>query len=488
MEGKGSVAIYGASRALDVQDLEHLEEEQNGLNRFQSPGQAVVLPYDREIEQSRPLNVFLLGVAETGTMVKTLARARRHPKRHINFYVSEPQTSLLARHILLLYVACSDDLAHLSYKERAELYLELYGCLFLRQKTHEWLRSKINDLIRIVTDAQDTLGALMIFNALRFRERDDIEFVFKFWKSTSVFQLDKLWDFRLKRFYRTQYDSRENAVDWDYHMKLRDNSKYIHKSEFLAWRLTGIAFDQRDAPHTFPNRTLATVDAVRDPTEGITATKWGYFGDVATGPWVAWGTDSENKDLLKTANDQPTHTAAEIAQHNVQASLAELRTGRPDRMDGAAIALPSFSVHFLPCDPARALAKLAAVPVDVAVIGMSLAHRAPDVVPLLDRNKGTLLVETAKWVMDLNKDHKGTYLEKIVDMVQVAATTHAAPVHLHKRHQRKVWEASGKWVKVGSQWDYLMFTTGESAPAGGSENALAAAVAALDLDAEMNGQ
>ena len=54
---------------------------------------------------------------------------------------------------------------------------------------------------------------------LKFRERDDLEFTFKFWLKGN-FQIEKMWDIRNRNYFKNRFDHRENLIDWDYHMKL----------------------------------------------------------------------------------------------------------------------------------------------------------------------------------------------------------------------------------------------------------------------------
>ena len=92
------------------------------------------------------------------------------------------------------------------------------------------------------------------FSALKFRERDDLEAIFKFWRNDDpksencfwqgrhrkgrgrhavptrpllrpcrAFPVAELWDHRLRTYHKTRYDSRANMADWDHSMNLRCN-------------------------------------------------------------------------------------------------------------------------------------------------------------------------------------------------------------------------------------------------------------------------
>lgn len=74
---------------------------------------------------------------------------------------------------------------------------------------------------RTVTDEKGFLASLVDFSQLKFRERDDLEFTLNFWRQDDKkkFDIQALWDARLRTHYANRYDSRDNLVDWDYHMK-----------------------------------------------------------------------------------------------------------------------------------------------------------------------------------------------------------------------------------------------------------------------------
>ena len=106
--------------------------------------------------------------------------------------------------------------------------MECYGNLLIREKTFNWILERSSDLIRVVTDGKGPLAELIDFSQLKFRERDDIEFVFKYWRDTSrKFDGPLLWDIRLRQYLANRYDNRDNAFDWDYHMKLKDSVSYF---------------------------------------------------------------------------------------------------------------------------------------------------------------------------------------------------------------------------------------------------------------------
>jgi dynein assembly factor 3 len=131
----------------------------------------------------------------------------------------------------------------------------------------DWIQEKATDLIRVMTDNEGTLSEVIDFGNLKFRERDDIEFVLKFWRDTSRnFDGPALWDIRLRNYLQRRYDSKDNIFDWDYNMKYvdRNPNTVLSKSQYIKWRTKGIAFEVRESTYDSTNRTMATVDLLKE--------------------------------------------------------------------------------------------------------------------------------------------------------------------------------------------------------------------------------
>ncbi|KAJ3285502.1 Dynein assembly factor 3, axonemal [Borealophlyctis nickersoniae] len=337
------------------------------------------------------------------------------------FHVIEPQSSILARNMLLLSVLFQMD-DELGVQERVELFLELYGNILVREKTAAFIREQASQLIRVVTDGTGLLSKIMDFSQLKFRERDDLEFVFKFWRDEKrSFDVVRLWDVRLRRLYGIRYDSRENVIDWDYHMKLK--VPLIQKREFMRWRLHGLAFEVRESSYEKANRTMATVDLLKQ--DGLSVVKWGFFSDAVSGPFFAFGTDSENKELLKTANGIQVKTSQEICEYNLRSLIHEMTT-KSMYVEENAESMPSSSAYtpnnlkiiYHPCDPSTTLIKKRAKYVSTfhkIYLGNTMAHHIPEVVPLL-REGGEIIAETAKFMLDLNAEQIKAFTAKLVEV------------------------------------------------------------------------
>jgi dynein assembly factor 3 len=101
---------------------------------------------------------------------------------------------------------------------------------------------------------------LLRLDQLKYRERDHLENVFKFWQEARTkFPISQYWDKRLRKHLGTRYDSRIGVFDWDYHMRLRPfGADHITSREYKNWRNNGVAFTWLETETTEPNLTLTT--------------------------------------------------------------------------------------------------------------------------------------------------------------------------------------------------------------------------------------
>ncbi|XP_014444029.1 dynein assembly factor 3, axonemal isoform X2 [Tupaia chinensis] len=356
--GFGSVSWWGLSPALDLQ--------------AESPPVAPDSQIDTE-HTTPELDVLLLGSVDGRHLLRTLARAALWPRRKFNFYVLENNLEAVARHMLLFSLALEEP-ERMGLQERTETFLEVWGNALLRAPAAAFVRAQADRLAHLVPEPDRLAEQLpwLSLGALKFRERDALEAVFRFWaggeKGPEVFPMSRLWDSRLRHYLGSRYDARRGVSDWDLRMKLHDRgAQVIHTREFRRWRDTGVAFELRDSSaYHVPNRTLASgrlLSHVRVPSaspspllsgtqQGVPArtsapplspppqrgervAARGYWGDIATGPFVAFGIEADDKSLLRTSNTQPVKTAGDITQHNVTELFREVAAwGRPRAAQG----------------------------------------------------------------------------------------------------------------------------------------------------------
>lgn len=281
--------------------------------------------------------------------------------------------------------------------------------------------------------------------AVQFRERDALEAVFRFWaggeKGPEAFPMSRLWDSRLRHYLGSRYDARRGVSDWDLHMKLHDRgARVIHTREFRRWRDTGVAFELRDSSaYHMPNRTLASGRLLSHHGERVAAR--GYWGDIATGPFVAFGIEADDDSLLRTSNGQPVKTAGEITQHNVTELFREVaawgrprtaqgnpeqvhqdQDGRPER---AALAPEFFTVHFLPLGSAQTLHHKSCYKerFQLLYVACGMVHLlSPDLGATVAPG-GRLVVELARYLVDLRQEQLQGFASRVEELARAAGFT-----------------------------------------------------------------
>jgi dynein assembly factor 3 len=327
MDGFGNINWWGFSASLDLLSL-HSEKAMK--NKSSQP--------------LREINILLVSAGDQRHILKTLSAKKNFPKDlKIRFFVYEKLLELYARDFLLLNLAIQHP-SKMSIQEKTELYLELYGNLLIREYTAQFVIRKSNEFIKCVTDLEKmstTNLSLFNFDLLKFKERDFLEGIFKFWRlkipgeqkdTDPNFPASKCWDIRLRTYFGTRYDVRKNAYDWDFQMKLieRKNCAIINNRVYSKWRDTGVGYELRDSVYDTANKTLASGMVFNDPRSWEKTSRRGYFGDIIVGPYLAYGIESDNMDFYKKQNEQYRFTAWDVAKDNVSklmSSVLELGSG-----------------------------------------------------------------------------------------------------------------------------------------------------------------
>ena len=109
--------------------------------------------------------------------------------------------------------------SNLSYRERIELFLDIFGNALIREKSQRYIDCVIPNLLNLVAEDSKTLSPLtkvFSFNEIKFKDRDEIMDAIKSWSSKIPFTMEKHRDQRLRYHYKERYDYRRNLIDWDY--------------------------------------------------------------------------------------------------------------------------------------------------------------------------------------------------------------------------------------------------------------------------------
>lgn len=216
-----------------------------------------------------------------------------------------------------------------NYNFQVRTWMELYGNTLVKPNTNSYLVKKSAQLIDIITNEAVRQCCLPIvqLNLIKYKERDSIENIFKYWKNNSGFDIIKMWDRRLRNHLGARYDHRNNLFDWDLHMNLHnvDGANRITHQEYMYWRNTGVAYTFLETDCTTPNYTFALA-LLKD---GDKMTALDYFGDILNGPFASFGLDCEDKNLLKMSNSQPLKRSVDLTERNLMRIFYEIENQKP---------------------------------------------------------------------------------------------------------------------------------------------------------------
>uniref|UniRef100_A0A1I8H6E3 PH domain-containing protein n=1 Tax=Macrostomum lignano TaxID=282301 RepID=A0A1I8H6E3_9PLAT len=426
--GLGSITWWGFSPALDLQQV--------------------------WLDANRPepaQTMLIVGSGDQRHLLTTLARLRRHctSSTPLKIFVLETDCSLYCRAMLQLLL-CLDTRA--SVQERAELFLELYGNTLVREQTVDHVTRLCPMLIRLVTDpefCQQTAPMLQLGD-LKFRERDIMEAVFKFWKQGLAdrkgFDAQLCWDLRLRQHLGVRYDAIPNVFDWDHQMRLveRPNGAQVSRPEYLHWRTKGVAFRLREAAYDASNRTLCS--GIVLSVAGERHARRGYWGDIVCSPYLGWGLVSEWPDYDRSANGQRVNSVGAVCEYNVCSVMHELSTGtryeqQQQQAEGATATVTEIieeeteeageakqddsKVEKLPESSDKGDAKFRGQ-IQLASFSNSTAHLLADEgVAQLFSESAVLVVESALYMLELRQDQVAQFADRVATF---AASIGAKPL------------------------------------------------------------
>lgn len=456
--GSGEVypTLWGFSPALDLQ----MQCLQNTLQHLST------------CDDIPELNILLVGCGDGRHFLKTICQARRWPQRRLNFFIIESDLELLARQMLFLTLALENP-EHMGLQEKSEIFLELFGNGMIRSKTAAYLQDKSELFIKCVTDPEYQQSVLPMLNmaSIKFKERDELEYIFKFWRTPEpkLFPIERYWEVKNRQFLGKRYDSRRGAYDWDLNMKLHDRgAAMINATDYNRWRENGIAFLIREGIYDVPNKTLASHMTVTHRCGKVRAR--GYWGDITTSPYIAYGIETEEKSLLKTANGVYTKTAQDLSQYNITSFFHELVTGQkyplptPDRNgseEGRARDFPpngsvgqstiqeedesnehtngnadhekcgdapnylkidNVVIHFLPLSWVNDLHRRSKFLnlFNIVFFSGSMVHHLTSDYKLITARKASLIVELTKFMVDLHVDKVKSYVTIVTKVAKEA--------------------------------------------------------------------
>ncbi|KAL4225502.1 Dynein assembly factor 3 [Mactra antiquata] len=328
----------------------------------------------------------------------------------------------------------------------------------------------------MVTDEEYLMKKLpyIDLSQLKFKERDFLEGIFKFWRNREVigvFEVSNYWDLRQRKLLGVRYDSRTNVYDWDYQMRLAQrDADIINTHEYKYWRNNGIAFEIREGDYDVPNKTLASGLILTH--DGEKHARRGYWGDIIVSPYIALGIECEEKSFFKKSNKVFTKTASHVAEYNVMSMFHEIsRKTKYKLLDGMEkppekpyvpdiIELDesddqsdadSFRIEYVDIPEPKPIfeqeyeplpldgVKITFLPVgslldickkskykklfQVVYFSNSMVHLLqPDINPMFD-DKATVIIESARYMIELKLEQVTMFVDKVQGIARTAGCT-----------------------------------------------------------------
>nr|CAI5854155.1 unnamed protein product [Callosobruchus analis] len=268
------------------------------------------------------MNILIVGGSDCRHVLQTAARKYRHKNVKLNFYLLDACLESIGRQLLLLYIALQPQQS-MGLDQKTKTFMELYGNTLVRPSVAKFLSIAASDLVKMITN-YDYLNEMLncVSFDIKYKERDYLENLLKFWIGKDEFSICDCWDRRLRKMLGVRYDSKLGAFDWDLHMRLHEvGGKQVCNQEYRNFRLNGVAFTWLESEVSKPNRTF--VCAVIP--NGDKFAHYGYLGDMQTGPFVAYGLDCEDTEFLKSTHGQNSYRATDVTERNLKQMFHEIQ-------------------------------------------------------------------------------------------------------------------------------------------------------------------
>ena len=278
----GSSNLWGYSPSFDCSDYVSLSDKSENI-----------------------ITVLLVNPGDIRHILHTVSMNQRKcsNKNVIHFYILENDAETICRELLLMEVAVD---VNVPVRQRANTFLEIYGNLKVQERTSTYIAALGQSLSKLVTNNTGFLKEVIDLSCLKYRQRDDLESVFKSYRIINDgCDIDNLREHRLRGYYAERYDNRKELADWDYHYSLKGTSAdIIHIRQFKDWRMNGIAFEFGDQQYNVVNRTMlayaqAFMKAGKD--QGMKKEVKGFWGDIVSSPYFSFGIDTivKNSDVAE---------------------------------------------------------------------------------------------------------------------------------------------------------------------------------------------
>lgn len=291
------------------------------------------------------INILLACPSDLRSVLRTIGGRRFGDAKKmgkITLYLYERTPEQLARHLLLLRVAFDWELP---LRQRCAAWLEVYGNALVQNRTEAYVGRLADELVDFLSgDDESPLADVVDLSKLKYRERDLMQAAFFSWKPSQPFNIQDLWERRLRHLLDGRYDARAGAFDWDYRFGFKDaggDADLVHLKQYKQWRETGVAFEFGDCTYDAPNRTLGSyVEGLlkQGKDRGQKREIKGFWGDMSVGPYCGLGIDTSDRTQPHAAGlfevidaghatERRRHNATELAMYNLLADLYATEKG-----------------------------------------------------------------------------------------------------------------------------------------------------------------
>ncbi|KAM4716000.1 dynein axonemal assembly factor 3 [Anableps anableps] len=394
------------------------------------------------VKSDGEMNVLLVGSGDPRHILKTINDSP--DKLNLHIWLIENSMEVVARQLLLLYLTLTPQ-EKMGINEKTEVFLELFGNTQIRSQTEETLRRAASQLILSVTETtEDVMNPCLNTTLLKFKERDELARIFSLWlqqtspAGSSPVMMSKAWDYRVRQHLGTRYDSRKGCFDWDLTMKLHEKGcGVVSKQQYMQWREKGLAFEMREGIYQTTNPTLLSTRVFSQKGDRVGVR--GYWGDIVSSPYLSFGIETDDKSLLKTQNGQHLKTAQDLSFANMQGLFQSLSSRRrcltTSHSDTEAEEAPTLSqqkslslndlmqlsgvsVTFLPLDSLQKLPQKQKYRhhFNTVYFSASCVHQLDPMMRQIAAPDAVLVVELAKYILDLNKEQEAGFREKAASL------------------------------------------------------------------------